>query len=214
MTCTVLPQTTAQWWPMHPFKLTIELHNGSTSASRYRAGSLPNPTSPKVHGYTRQETSGNKKAQQRPHCVCGSWIKPSAVILSADKAITATPGECESRATRPAVCIVCAVESVRLEFKSGGSATNEPPPPAAAAAQQLVAQVSKHKAGDSTIMDITPNGFELHHRAVMAARQRALRRRSGGGGGFGLLLFSRLVVVLRPWLALWRRRCSAAWTAA
>lgn len=71
--------------------------------------------------------------------------------------------------------------------------------------------MSKHKAGDSTIMDITPNGFELHHRAVMAALHRALRRR---GGGFGLLLFSRLVVVLRPWLALWRRRCSAAWTAA
>lgn len=46
----------------------------------------------------------------------------------------------------------------------------------------------------------------------MAARQRALRRR---GGGFGLLPFSRLVVVVvRPWLALWRRRCSAAWTAA
>lgn len=74
--------------------------------------------------------------------------------------------------------------------------------------------MSKHKAGDSTIMDITPNGFELHHRAVMAAQQRALRRRSGGGGGFGLLLLPRLVVVLRPWLALWRRRCSAAWTAA
>lgn len=72
--------------------------------------------------------------------------------------------------------------------------------------------MSKHKAGDSTIMDITPNGFELLHRAVMAGRQRALRRR---GGGFGLLPFSRLVVVVvRPWLALWRRRCFAAWTAA
>lgn len=100
--------------------------------------SWPNPKSAKGPSWMREAgnewqqkgaTTGTLCTLHSALCtVCGSWIKQSAVILSADKAITAM-SRMSRRESRDAVC---AVESVRLEFKSGA---NEPPPAAAASEQ-------------------------------------------------------------------------------